>query len=310
MITLAIAEDHQSLADGITLLLKYEEHIEIVGMANDGEALWEIVQRKQPKVVLTDIKMPKMDGIVATKLIKKQFPHTKVIAFSMFDQEEAVSQMIEAGASGYLLKNSPLEEVLKAIYDTGCHFVCYAPESGSQKSLDIIKKRVKIDRLIKSIRTSVKIGHKAKLNFIIGFPHETVIDCLKTIFFAMYCAIRLGVSDILFSVFAPYPGSELFEKLKKEKKLKVNDKYFDKLHAQFDITKTDSYCEHVSGKMLIFLRFLGFSLSYIIIYISRPKRIYKLLKSVFQKKFFADNLFEQRLYEFYLRAKLKKQQKS
>ena len=115
MITLAIAEDHQSLVDGITLLLKYEEHIEIVGKANDGEALWEIVQKKRPKVVLTDIKMPKMDGIVATRLIKKEFPETKVIAFSMFDQEEAVSQMLVAGASGYLLKNSPLEEVLKAI---------------------------------------------------------------------------------------------------------------------------------------------------------------------------------------------------
>lgn len=115
MITLAIAEDHQSLVDGITLLLKYEEHIEIVGKANDGEALWEIVQKKRPKVVLTDIKMPKMDGIVATRLIKKEFPETKVIAFSMFDQEEAVSQMLAAGASGYLLKNSPLEEVLKAI---------------------------------------------------------------------------------------------------------------------------------------------------------------------------------------------------
>ena len=63
-------------------------------------------------------------------------------------------------------------------------FVCYAPESGSQKSLDIIKKRVKIDRLIKSIKTSVKIGHTAKLNFIIGFPHETLIDLVfKTIFF-------------------------------------------------------------------------------------------------------------------------------
>jgi len=59
--------------------------------------------------------MPKMDGMVATKLIKKEFPHIKVIAFSMFDQDEAVSRMIEAGASGYLLKNSPLEEVLKAI---------------------------------------------------------------------------------------------------------------------------------------------------------------------------------------------------
>ncbi|GAB5400504.1 MAG: nitrate respiration regulation response regulator NreC [Aureisphaera sp.] len=115
MITVAIAEDHQSLVDGINLLLKYEEDISIIGTANDGEALLDVVRLKQPKVVLTDIKMPKMDGITATKTIKQEFPHIKVIAFSMFDQEDAVSQMIEAGASGYLLKNSPLEEVLKAI---------------------------------------------------------------------------------------------------------------------------------------------------------------------------------------------------
>ena len=115
-ITVAIAEDHQSLVDGIELLLRYEEEISIVGMANDGEALLEIVQKKQPQVVLTDIKMPKIDGIAATRLIKKDFPNIKVVAFSMFDQEEAVSQMVKAGASGYLLKNSPLEEVLKAIH--------------------------------------------------------------------------------------------------------------------------------------------------------------------------------------------------
>ncbi|MEM7086343.1 MAG: response regulator transcription factor [Bacteroidota bacterium] len=115
MITVAIAEDHQSLVDGINLLLEYEEDISIVGTANDGEALLAIVRRKQPKVVLTDIKMPKIDGITATKTIKKEFPHIKVIAFSMFDQEEAVRQMITAGVSGYLLKNSPLEEVLKAL---------------------------------------------------------------------------------------------------------------------------------------------------------------------------------------------------
>lgn len=115
MITVAIAEDHQSLIDGISLLLKYEEDISIVGTANDGEELISIVRHKQPKVVLTDIKMPKIDGILATKTIKKEFPHTKVIAFSMFDQTEAIERMIDAGASGYLLKNSPLEEVLTAI---------------------------------------------------------------------------------------------------------------------------------------------------------------------------------------------------
>ena len=115
MITVAIAEDHQSLVDGINLFLKYEENISIVGTANDGEALLEIVRKKRPMVVLTDIKMPKIDGIAVTKLIKKEFPETKIIAFTMFSQEEAISQMIAAGASGYLLKNSPLEEVLSAI---------------------------------------------------------------------------------------------------------------------------------------------------------------------------------------------------
>lgn len=117
MITVAIAEDHQSLIDGIDLLLKYEEGISIIGMANDGEELLAIVRRKQPKVVLMDIRMPKVDGIAATKIIKKELPHTKIIAFSMFDQEDAVRQMVAAGASGYLLKNSPLEEVLTAIHE-------------------------------------------------------------------------------------------------------------------------------------------------------------------------------------------------
>ncbi len=115
MITVAIAEDHQALIDGIDLLLKYEENISIVGMCNDGDALIEIVRKKQPKVVLTDIKMPKIDGISATKIIKKEFPYIKIIAFTMFEQEEAVKQMIEAGANGYLLKDSPLQEVLNAI---------------------------------------------------------------------------------------------------------------------------------------------------------------------------------------------------
>ena len=82
------------------------------------------------------------------------------------------------------------EEVLKIIYETGCRFVCYAPESGSTKSLKMIKKRVKLDRLIKSVKSSVKIGHTTKLNFIIGFPHETLLDCMKTIGFAGFSGGR------------------------------------------------------------------------------------------------------------------------
>ena len=110
-------------------------------------------------------------------------------------------------------------------------------------------------------------------------------------------------------MFVPYPGSELFEKLKKENKLKMDDNYFKRLMAYHDITRPYAYCDHVSGRMISILRFIGYSFSYIAIYISRPKRIYRLLKNIFKKKFFANNLLEQRFYEFYLRLKLKREQK-
>jgi two-component system response regulator NreC len=115
MITLAIAEDHQALIDGMKLFLKNEEDIQIVGEANDGEALIELVRVKKPNIVITDIRMPKCDGISATKTIKEEFPSIKVIAFSMFDQSEAIEQMKKAGASGYIMKNASLQKVLEAI---------------------------------------------------------------------------------------------------------------------------------------------------------------------------------------------------
>ena len=115
MITVAIAEDHQALIDGIESYVKYEEDIRVIGHANNGEELLKLVRLKQPKVVLCDIRMPKLDGIEATKTILKEFPHTKVVAFTMFDQEGAVQQMLDAGAKGYILKNSSLDVVLEAI---------------------------------------------------------------------------------------------------------------------------------------------------------------------------------------------------
>ncbi len=115
MITVVIAEDHQAMLDGIRLSLKPENDISIIGEASDGEMLLEIVREKKPLVVVTDIRMPKCDGITATRLLKKEFPEIKVIAFSMFDQPIAVSQMKDAGASGYLMKSSSVFLVQKAI---------------------------------------------------------------------------------------------------------------------------------------------------------------------------------------------------
>lgn len=115
MIHVVIAEDHQSLIDGIKIFLEYEDDIKVVGEANDGERLIEIVRQKKPEIVLTDIRMPRMDGITATRQIKKEHPDCRVIAFSMFEQDEAMQQMADAGASGYIMKNSSLKVVLAAI---------------------------------------------------------------------------------------------------------------------------------------------------------------------------------------------------
>ncbi len=167
MITLAIAEDHQSLIDGIDLLLKHDDTISIIGSCNNGEELLEIVRLKQPKVVLTDIKMPKIDGIAATKIIKKEFPHVNVIAFTMFDQEDAVKQMIQAGANGYILKSSSLNDVLSAI-ETVANGSSFFDKNINTQNLEIknnntqkgtlTKRQVEILELIAQGKTSREIA--------------------------------------------------------------------------------------------------------------------------------------------------------
>lgn len=163
MITIVIAEDHQALIDGIKLSLDYEEDISVVGEANDGELLVDLVRKKQPQVVITDIRMPKCDGISATRIIKKEFPHIKIIAFSMFDQSVAVEQMKLAGATGYIMKNSPLKKLVEAIrvVSSGHHFFDDAITSfdtTSKEEIILSSREKEILRLIGEGKTSQEIA--------------------------------------------------------------------------------------------------------------------------------------------------------
>lgn len=164
MIRIVIAEDHQALIDGIKLSLAREIDIEVIGEANDGEELVQLVRLHKPDVVITDIRMPKCDGITATKKIKKKFPHIQVIAFSMFDQAEAVEQMKKAGASAYIMKNSSLAKLVEAIRTVARNETYFDTDIIAERSINeeeeiVLSKREKeILRLIGEGKTSNEIS--------------------------------------------------------------------------------------------------------------------------------------------------------
>jgi len=110
-----IADDHTLFRESLRSLLKDAEGIEVVGEAEDGvQAVVKTVQL-QPDVVLMDIAMPNVNGLEATRQIKRQNPSVKVLILTMYDTEQYIFEMIRAGASGYILKRAPARELISAI---------------------------------------------------------------------------------------------------------------------------------------------------------------------------------------------------
>lgn len=114
-IKVVLADDHVIVRNGIKALLEPEGDIEVIGEASDGKEAVEMARQLSPDVIIMDISMPYLNGIEATKKINMDNPHIKALMLSMYDNEAYVLQSIECGASGYLLKDSEKEELLKAI---------------------------------------------------------------------------------------------------------------------------------------------------------------------------------------------------
>ena len=114
-IRVLLADDHQMLRDGLRAVLALEEDIEVVGEANDGHAAVEMAGRLVPDVVLMDIGMYGLNGVEATRRIKAENPNVKVIALSTYSDKRYVLSMLEAGASGYVLKAAAVDEMCRAV---------------------------------------------------------------------------------------------------------------------------------------------------------------------------------------------------
>lgn len=114
-IKVLLADDHMIVRDGLRSLLDRDGDLEVVGEAANGRAAVELSNKLTPDVIVMDIAMPVMNGIEATEKIVEDKPNIKIIALSMHSDQRFVSSMLQAGASGYLLKESAFDELADAI---------------------------------------------------------------------------------------------------------------------------------------------------------------------------------------------------
>ena len=114
-IRVMVVDDHRMVRDSLRLLLSTFDDLEFVGEAEDGEEAFQLCDHIKPHVILMDIVMPKVNGINATRMIRNKFPKIKIIALTSFHDEELISEILSAGATGALLKNAPIDAIANAI---------------------------------------------------------------------------------------------------------------------------------------------------------------------------------------------------
>ena len=238
---------------------------------------------RNPKLVADEIeeyieeyKIDNVDFYDLTAIVKKSW----IIEFckELISRNLNITWQLPSGTRSEAID----DEVTKLLYKSGCRNVAYAPESGSERMLVSIKKKVKLSRMMVSLKSSVKAGLNVKMNIIIGFPDETHKDIFDTIWYLIKMSFA-GAHDVSIGVFAPYPGAEIYKDLVKKGVITHDEKYWHEL-AYVDISFTKSFCNNISTKMLFFYNWLGMFLFYGSNYLFRPIRLYKTIKNIITNK--------------------------
>lgn len=160
---IVIADDHTILADGIATLLAKNESFTVVGKATNGEEVITLLKMHDVDVVIMDINMPVMDGIEATQVVKEHFGNTKVLIMSMHNKEGYIQNALEAGADGYILKNTSqeeLEDAIKRIMEGGNYF---SQDVSSRMAMKMMRKTeeekvIKLSKLERQILSLLSEG--------------------------------------------------------------------------------------------------------------------------------------------------------
>jgi DNA-binding NarL/FixJ family response regulator len=173
-IQVVLVDDHTLFRNGLKMLLNNLDYIEVQAEASDGEEFLNKLPNLQPDVVLMDISMPKMDGIEATHKALEINPQLKILALSMFGEEDYYYKMINAGARGFLLKNSEINEVSEAItkvYKGDSYF--------SQELLYNVIKNINTQKEIETVTTNLsKREHQVLEQICLGLSNQEIADVL------------------------------------------------------------------------------------------------------------------------------------
>lgn len=238
---------------------------------------------RDPEDVLAEMKkymkkynVTNFDFYDLTAIIRKEW----IVKFcSMLINERLnITWQLPTGTRSEAIDN----EVCDLLYRSGCRHMSYAPESGSPDELKRIKKQIKLDKMLDSMRSAYKNKIQIKCNFIFGLPGATWKDVFKTYKFITQLAV-IGVEDISAFPFSPYPGSTLFTMLEKEGKVKLCMDYFRSLSGFTDFMKGTSMNDTFTPRVLGFLNFFTMSYFYLLSFICHPKRIFKFIYYIIVK---------------------------
>jgi two-component system NarL family response regulator len=216
-IKVLIADDHRVVREGLSAILKTRPNLEVVGEAQDGQEAVEKTRALEPDVILMDVSMPRMGGVEATRQIKREFPHIGIVALTMYEEQQYIFDLVRAGATGYLLKDSDSAQIvaaIEAIYrgESLIHpsvaskilaeFSALAQKKGKRPSWvehDLTDREITVLRLVadgktnKEIANSLNLSEKTVKNHVRNIFHKLqVFDRTQ----AAILAIRKGIIDL------------------------------------------------------------------------------------------------------------------
>ncbi len=145
-IRIVVADDHHILLDGLNAMLEKQPDIEVCGLYDNGLTLFDDLKETQPQIALVDINMPGMNGQELTKKIKEFYPHIHVITLSMYDDAIHIMEMIEAGVSGYLLKNVNDKELMDAIRMVNAGKMYFSSEVSEKITALVVQQQRKLEQ--------------------------------------------------------------------------------------------------------------------------------------------------------------------